>query len=122
VGTHGLLFTPQAALPGSTRFMVTVAAGARSLAGDSLPADYTFSFFTEPATVLSATPYNGAQTLRADGAFRLNFNQRMNPDAVAQKAHVWVRAKAGDNARSIGVRATHPKSELSPFQTLAASC
>ena len=113
VGTHGLLFTPQGPLPGSTRFMVTVLASARALDGDSLSGDYTFSFFTEPPAVVKASPSDGDQNLRADSAFRLSFNQRMSPDAVALKAHLSVRAKAGDASRSIGVRAAYaPRTEF----------
>jgi uncharacterized protein YfaS (alpha-2-macroglobulin family) len=108
VGTHGLLFTPQARLPGSTRFKVTVSAAARSLAGDSLASDYTFSFFTAPPEVTSALPSGGVRDLRSDSAFHLSFNQRMDPEAVAQKTRLWVRAKAGDAPKSIALRAAHP--------------
>ena len=85
VGTHGLLFTPNAPFPGSTRFNVTVAAGARSLTGDQLPSDYTFSFFTASPELRSAAPHEGARDVRSDSTFRLDFNQRMQPDVVAQK-------------------------------------
>lgn len=122
VGTHGLLFTPQARFPGSTRFKVTVSAGARSLGGESLASDYTFSFFTAPPEVTSATPSEGARDLRSDAVFRLSFNQRMNPDAVAQKARLWVRAKAGDAPKSIALGGAHPpKREASSNPALEQS-
>src|SRR6478736_183843 len=119
VGTHGLLFTPAGLLPGSTRFLVTVAAGARALDGDSLSTDYTFSFFTEPPMVTSVTPNASDRNLRADSVFRLSFNQAMDSDAVARKTRLWVRAKAGDAPKSIGVRGAHPpKSEIPSLQAL----
>lgn len=108
VGTHGLLFTPDAPFPGSTRFNVTVAAGARSLTGDMLPSDYTFSFFTLSPELLGAAPHAGAQDVRSDSTFRLDFNQRMQPDVVAQKARFWLRAKPGDTPRAVGARGQHP--------------
>jgi hypothetical protein len=108
VGTHGLLFTPAAPFPGSTRFQVTVGAKARSLAGDTLSSDYTFSFFTEPPQVTSTLPREGARDLRRDSSFRLVFNQRVDPDAVARKARLWVKAKAGDTPKSVALRSGRP--------------
>ncbi|MGC4090094.1 MAG: MG2 domain-containing protein [Polyangiaceae bacterium] len=120
VGTHGLLFTPQASFPGATRFNVTVGAGARSLDGDSLPNDYKFSFFTALPEVVGATPSEGARDLRADSVLRLDFNQRMEPDAVAQKARVWVRAKPGDAAKSIALRGAHPPKREGAIEAMIA--
>lgn len=115
VGTHGVLFTPKAPLPGSTRFSVTVPAATRALGGEALQSDYTFTFFTAPPEVLATAPADGAADLRADSVLRLEYNQRMDPEAVAGKARLWVKSRPGDEPRSIAVRGSRPKPPQPPL-------
>ena len=110
VGTHGLLFTPDQALAGSTRFVVTVAAGARALDGEALAADYRFEFATTRPSIVHTVPEEGASDVRPDAPFRIEFNQPMDPGEVGRAVHLFARGRADGEGRPIEVRATHPAS------------
>jgi len=118
VGTHGLLFTPERALPGSTRFQVTVPAGARSLEGEVLTADYAFEFATARPKVVEAEPPDGASDLKPDTKFRVRFNQPMTAAALNAGAHLRVVTKPGEAPRDVALRARHPKTGKAPDKTL----
>lgn len=93
LGTHGLLFLPDAPLPGATSFAVTVPAGVRSLGGDAIGLPYRFELSTEPPRVLKATPSDDARDLRPASVFELVFNENVDPAAVAKAATLQVGAK-----------------------------
>jgi hypothetical protein len=114
IGTHGLLFTPDRPLPGSTPFVVTVAAGARALDGDLLAADYRFEFTTARPAVVRTVPDDGAADVRPDAAFRIEFNEPMDPADVERSARMVARAHPSDPAKPIAVRGSHPPSGPHP--------
>ena len=94
-GTRGLLFTPRGELPGGSDFTVTVPAGTRALDGAALDKPYTFTFDTAGPTVESFAPVGppGSSTglvpehaMPAEASFRLQFDQPVDPAAVASAA------------------------------------
>jgi uncharacterized protein YfaS (alpha-2-macroglobulin family) len=103
LGTHGLLFLPDEPLPGATSFVVTVPAGVRSLAGDTIGLPYRFELSTEPPRVLKATPSDDARDVRPSGVFELVFNENVDPAAVARAATLHV------GTQKIGVHGTRPQ-------------
>ena len=118
VGTHGLLFTPESPLPGSTRFHVTVPSGTRSLDGEALTAAYAFDFATARPKLLESVPGDGAKDVRPETTFRVRFNQPMAPEVVEQAAHLRVTAKVGEAVTTVAVRAAHPKTGKAIDETL----
>ncbi|WP_394824566.1 MG2 domain-containing protein [Pendulispora albinea] len=108
IGTHGLLFAPDAALPGATRFVVVVPAGTRAVDGSALATDYRFDFITERPRVKKSDPADLATDLRPQSTFRLEFNQPMAPAEVEKSVRLIVRASASDKGRTVAVKATHP--------------
>ncbi len=95
VGSHGLIFTPDHTLPGSTRFVVTIAAGAKALDGDALGTDYRFEFTTARPAVEGTAPDDGATDLRPDSVVRIQFNQPMDPGEVERAVHAVARDRSG---------------------------
>ena len=116
VGTHGLLFTPDHPLPGSTRFHVTVPAGVRSMDGESLTADYAFDFSTPRPLVRETDPRDGAKDVRPDSRFRVTFNQPMDAALVESNAHLEVQT--GTAKTRIAVKAAHPTTGKAREETL----
>jgi uncharacterized protein YfaS (alpha-2-macroglobulin family) len=114
VGTHGLLFAPDRPLPGSTRFDVTVAAGARSLDDEPLSADHRFEFATVRPAVERTVPAEGAADVRPDAWFRVEFNQPMDPGVVERASRLTVRARSDQAPRPVAVRASHPATGAHP--------
>jgi uncharacterized protein YfaS (alpha-2-macroglobulin family) len=110
VGTHGLLFTPEAPLAGSTGFVVTVAAGARSLDGDALASEYRFEFATARPDVVRMAPDEGAVDVRPDATFRVEFNQPMDPGEVERAARLVVRGRSDADGKPVALHASHPRS------------
>jgi alpha-2-macroglobulin len=108
LGTHGVLFAPDRPLPGSTQFAVTVAAGARSLEGEVLRADYPFEFSTPRPVIDAVEPPDGSNDLRPDSALSLQWNQPMAPAEAQRAVHLFARAKPGDKPRAIAFSAAHP--------------
>jgi uncharacterized protein YfaS (alpha-2-macroglobulin family) len=108
VGTHGLLFTPDAPLQGSTGFVVTVAAGARSLDGDALASDYRFEFATARPGLVRMAPDEGAADVRPGSTFRIEFNQPMDPADVERAVRLVARGRADAEGKPIAIHASHP--------------
>ena len=108
IGTHGLLFVADAALPGATPFRVTVPGGTRSIDGEALAADYTFSFATPPPRLVTSTPGEGAATLRPDTPLEVTFNQAVEPAQLAKAAHLLVRAGDDAKGRVVPFTSKHP--------------
>ena len=109
VGTRGLLFTPEQDLAGSTAFEVIVPKEVKSLEGDSLAVPYRLAFSTPRPGLLSTAPPEGAATLRADGAIRLAFNQRVAPEAFAKVGHLLVRATGAAQDSAVAFHSEHPR-------------
>ncbi len=109
VGTRGLLFTPNADLPGSTAFEVTVAKDIKSLEGEALASEYKLAFSTERPRVYALSPSEGAATLRPDASIRVDFNQRIEPEAFAKVGHLLARASGAAKATPLAFHSQHPK-------------
>lgn len=110
VGTRGLLFSPEVDLPGGNDFTVTVPAGVRALDGSALPSPYVFDLATDGPR-MTAFWVSGAagvteQSLPTAPAFHVQFDQDVDPAAVAAAATVHVFAKDGDKGETMKVTAT----------------
>ncbi|MBI4083652.1 MAG: Ig-like domain-containing protein, partial [Candidatus Lambdaproteobacteria bacterium] len=79
-----LTFTPSALLTGSTTYTVTIATGARDLAGNALLTAYSFSFTTATVgaggapAVVSTSPGNGATGVALAASVIITFSTAMN--------------------------------------------
>jgi len=121
VGTHGLLFEPDKALPGATRFHVTMAAGTRSLDGESLTADYAFDFSTARPAIIESNPADASKNVRPETAFHLTFNQPMAPASLERCVHLRARPRDGRPLATIGVTVAHPKTGKAVQETLVVT-
>ncbi len=106
VGTRAGSFIParpegggELRLPHATAFTVTVPKGTRSLDGDSLSEDYTFSFETERPELRASEPGDGFEHLQPDSTIDLAFNVPIT-DSALQKS---VRLLVGGKPRPFGV-------------------
>jgi hypothetical protein len=108
-GTRGLLFTPAVDLPGGSDFVVTVPAGTKSLDGAALPRPYTLEFDTDGPRVLAfnAVGPKGIteDALPNDAAFRIAFDQPVEPSAVEAVAGLRVYAGDGDRGETLHFKA-----------------
>jgi hypothetical protein len=81
-------FTPLASLDYNTTFTATVTTAVRDLAGNNLPASFTWSFTTTaapdttPPTVVSTTPANAATNVDATSAVTATFSEAMIPSSL----------------------------------------
>lgn len=76
-------FTPNAALATNTVYTATITTAAQDSTGNSLAANYSWTFRTVPAptppTVISTTPVNGATAVPVNQAVSAAFSSAMNP-------------------------------------------
>jgi hypothetical protein len=78
-------FTPAASLAYSTIYTVTVATGAKDMAGNAIAADYVFSFTTVSApdvispTVTGTNPLDNALLIPKNVVVQANFSEIMDP-------------------------------------------
>jgi hypothetical protein len=76
-------FTPAPALLPNTLYTATITTGATDTAGNSLAANYAWTFRTVPApappTVIATTPPNGAINVPVNQALSATFSTAMNP-------------------------------------------
>jgi hypothetical protein len=79
-------FTPAASLATNTLFTATITTAATDSTGDSLAANYVWTFRTAPAptlpTVISTTPANGATAVPINQAVTATFSEAMNPATI----------------------------------------
>ena len=82
------IFSPAAALALSTVYTATITTGAQDLLGNSLPANFVWSFTTGAATCqrplppVSVTPGNGAANVCSNTVVAATFPQAMNPATI----------------------------------------
>jgi uncharacterized protein YfaS (alpha-2-macroglobulin family) len=93
LGTHGLLFLPDAPLPAATSFAVTVPAGVPSIDGDRLTLPYRFELSTAPPSLVASTPPEGAGDVRPNASISLVFNQAVDPSVVERSAKLTIEGK-----------------------------
>ena len=78
-GTN-LIFTPAGNLLSETEYTATVTAGAKSLAGMPMAADYVWKFSTgQIPTVILTDPLNNATSVSTDKIVSAKFNMAMDP-------------------------------------------
>lgn len=79
-------FTPTAALTTNTVYTATITTAAQDSTGNSLVANYSWSFRTVPApsapTVIATTPVNGASAVPLNQALSVAFSSAMNPATI----------------------------------------
>jgi alpha-2-macroglobulin len=117
-GTRGLLFSPEGGLPGGTDFVVTVPAGVTSLEGAKLDRPYTFEFDTAGPVVeeLSVIGPSGVteRALSPDPELRIEFDQSVDPAAVAAAARLGVSSGDGDPGQLVAVVASRESAPRKP--------
>ena len=93
-GTTTLIFTPdsKSPLPFARQFTVTIDQSARSVAGNTLDRDYTFSFTTPAIRLVRTQWYRKGGDAAAPLVIGLRFNQPVNARTVA--VHVQLRTVA----------------------------
>jgi alpha-2-macroglobulin len=84
VNASTYIFHPDIALAGGTTYIVHVNPELVSTAGSSLAAVDSWTFTTSPPRVLSLEPGPGARGVRLDSPIRVEFNQPMEADSVAE--------------------------------------
>jgi alpha-2-macroglobulin len=83
-GTDTLIFKPRAPLPFATRYTVTIATSATSVAGNALKEPYTFSFTTPTVKLLRTSWYRKTRLVDSPVVIALRFNQAVEPLEVSK--------------------------------------
>jgi uncharacterized protein YfaS (alpha-2-macroglobulin family) len=103
-GTDTLIFTPEGPLPFATKFTVTIDTTATSIAGNTLPAPYEFSFTTPTVKLLRTSWYRKTKRFDAPVVIALRFNQPVEPYEVSKhlslryEPHTWTEPTLPDGA------------------------
>ena len=84
MGTRTLAFIPADTLPFATGFTVRIPADTRSIAGHTLGKEYRWQFETLRPKVAAIVPYSGQRFAELGHSIRIQFNQRMNPEAASK--------------------------------------
>lgn len=107
VGTRGLLFSPEVDLPGGNDFTVTVPANVRALDGSTLGKPYVLELSTDGprSTAFWITGASGVteQSLPEKPEFHVQWDQDVDPAAVAAATTLHVFAKDGDKGETMKV-------------------
>lgn len=124
-GTRGLLFTPEGELPGGSDFVVTVPGDVRALDGSVLGKPYTLTLESDGPSVdqVRVVAQHGVseRALPADAAFRVQFDQSVNPAAVAAATTLRVFKADGDRGETIRVKASREPARAVPAGPVAAA-
>jgi uncharacterized protein YfaS (alpha-2-macroglobulin family) len=119
MGTRGLLFTPEGdELPGGSDFVVTVPGDVTALDGSVLGKPYTLELSTDGPSVVSVKVLGPAgvteHAMPRDAAFRVEFDQSVEPNAVEAAAKLRAFAADGDRGEIIRVVASREAAPASP--------
>lgn len=102
IGTRGLVFEPEKALPGASEYEVVVPAGAKSLDGATTSSELRFSFVTNRPFVTTSPPYlAGRKDVKPDSVFRVELDQAVEPAALQKVARIVTRDKPSDPPRLV---------------------
>lgn len=74
LGTSAVEFMPEAGFDPSTKYTVTVPKGMKSIVGELMEQEYSWTFSTTPPAILSVVPAQGS-VLRPKDSIQLHFNQ-----------------------------------------------
>ena len=117
-GTRGLLFTPKDELPGGSDFVVTVPGDVKALDGATLGKPYTLELETDGPNVRELRVVGPAgvtdMALPADVAFRVAFDQSVDPATVAAAASLRVFKGDGDPGELVKLVATRAPAATPP--------
>ena len=124
-GTRGLLFTPKDELPGGGDYVVTVPADVKALDGATLGKAYTLELETDGPSVHELRVLGPAgvtdMALPAAPGFRVEFDQSVDPQAVAAATTLRLYKGDGDKGEAVKlvasreiVKATKPGSPATP--------
>lgn len=123
VGTSAT-FTPATPLVANTLYTVTITTGAMDLAGNSMAADYLFTFttgstsdITKP-TVASTTNANGAVNVPVNTTVGATFSEAMDPVTISSETFTL---KQGANVVSGTVTYSGLNAVFTPANNLAAN-
>jgi methionine-rich copper-binding protein CopC len=128
-GTTVITLTPTAALSYSTTYTATVKGGTtgiKDVAGNTLAADFNWSFTTAPApdvtapTVVSTVPANNATGVATTTAVTVNFSESLNATTV-NGTNVYLRAGATAVPATVSYIAGSTSVNLVPSSALAAA-
>jgi alpha-2-macroglobulin len=86
-------------LPYATSFRVTVPRGTKSVSGEALERDFSFSFETERPRLESTSPYQSARGLTQDTRFDLFLSQPVTVDALRRS----VAFEVGDKPTTFSI-------------------
>lgn len=119
VGTHGLLFQPARALPGATRFYVTVPHGTPALDGTRLGTDYTLEFSTATARVSNTYPGDASRRTLPNDTLFVKFTQPVEPAELQKRLQLLVHAPGEKLGRVLPVsvkQGAPPAAVRTPWQ------
>ncbi len=89
IGTRTILFDPDVRFPQATTYQIEIPAGTKSAGGGVLKKAVAFQFSTRTPTIISHTPDDGMPQRRDVPVF-MEFDQKVDPNAVLQHLHVTV--------------------------------
>jgi uncharacterized protein YfaS (alpha-2-macroglobulin family) len=126
-GTTILIFTPdpQVALPYSTRYTVTIDAGATAVSGRQLAAPHTFTFTTPTVKLLATNWYRRGNRFDGPVVLALRFNQPVRAAELLDRLtltydpHDWERPRLSARSQA-RLRATDPAG-LQAFEAKVAA-
>ncbi|MCG3207514.1 MAG: hypothetical protein FOGNACKC_01114 [Anaerolineae bacterium] len=86
LNTSIYVFTPAGDIPGGTTFKATVKAGLKDVANKTdLPADFSWSFTTQPPEVVFTTPNDGQTLVPIEDAISVQFSQSIDAQSAQSR-------------------------------------
>jgi uncharacterized protein YfaS (alpha-2-macroglobulin family) len=92
LGTKTLVFDSEQRFPMATKFTATIPAGTKSINGQTLQKDFTWTFTTPPPTITQTFPTEGSKTNRNPLVF-IAFDQKIDPEAMIKSISVTSKGK-----------------------------
>ncbi|MDP9037712.1 MAG: Ig-like domain-containing protein [Acidobacteriota bacterium] len=120
-------FTPNANLVANTLYTATITTGAADLSGNTLAANYVWTFTTGAApdttspTIVLTVPVNAATGVATDQAVSATFSEAMNPLTITTGTFTLVGPGATAIPATVSYNALTFIATLTPTATLAAN-
>jgi len=87
LGTKTLIFDSEQRFPMATKFTATIPAGTKSISGQTLHKDFTWTFTTPPPRITQTFPVENSKTKRNPLVF-IAFDQKIDPERMLKSISV----------------------------------
>lgn len=101
IGTASLAFKPNKPFAPGTKYAVSISKNIKSISGETLGNDYSWSFNSLPPAIAGTIPKNGGQFVSSSKPLQICFNQKINIDEAKKNIFLYQLNDKGEREKAV---------------------